>query len=830
MKTLKLQIESNGRTYAYPATIDIRDGRIWFVKSAFALKDEIKALKGARWHGFEDPPQKIWSALDCDRNRFQLAALQGLNPYEWWDRPIEHFDYTRPLRAHQVEMANHILTYHYGILAAEMGCISGDAVVHCNRAGRGFEISLGELYEKWASRKDHGGKLGQNSWDSSIPTYVRSMKDGLLGLNNLVDVLDKGVRKTLNITLASGKTLCCTLDHEIYVNHLDCVRADSLRPGDPVLSNGIFTDKDGYIRVSGLKGQHPYWTTGGVYEHRIVMEKHLGRYLDPDEVVHHVNGVRNDNRIENLELLSKSCHASKHGKDGGYTHLHGGKVQFVPKFDTIMSIEPGEYIRVFDLVMADPYRNFVANGFIVHNCGKTLSSIEIIEHSGFRNWWWVGPKSALAAVEMEFKKWKLDCPLDLMTYQGLVKTMKNWGPGAPAPQGVIFDESSRLKGPTSQRTKAAMALSDAIREEYGKDGYVVLMTGTPSPKSPLDWWSQCEIAWPGFLREGSPNSLKMRLSIQAIKPKRDGHFYDLVTWKDDPAKCAICGKLNDEDHPDTHKWQASTNEVAYLDERLKGLALSFLKKDVLDLPDKIYREIELKPSRTIERVAKSLVEIAPTPIQALTWLRELSDGFQYTEKEVGTEPCPDCDGDPNCDRCGGKGEVPIIVRDTKMIPCPKDAAIQDLLDENIDQGRLIIFAGFQGSIDRVRDICRSQKWDVVQVDGRGWKVFADEDTELKPLEYWHSDAARVVFLAHPQSGGMGLTLTEARMAVYYSNDFNPESRSQSEDRGHRMGMDVNKGFTIVDLYHLPSDRHVRNVLKDNRRLELMTLGEVQEML
>jgi hypothetical protein len=65
------------------------------------------------------------------------------------------------------------------------------------------------------------------------------------------------------------------------------------------------------------------------------------------------------------------------------------------------------------------------------------------------------------------------------------------------------------------------------------------------------------------------------------------------------------------------------------------------------------------------------------------------------------------------------------------------------------------------------------------------------------------------------------------MAVFYSNDFDPESRSQAEDRIHRLGTDENLGATIVDLIHLPTDERVRDILRDNRRLELMTMGEMK---
>lgn len=67
----------------------------------------------------------------------------------------------------------------------------------------------------------------------------------------------------------------------------------------------------GYVEI--FSPEHPFRNNHNrVKEHRLVMEKHLGRYLEKGEDVHHINENKQDNRIENLELLTHSEHTSMH--------------------------------------------------------------------------------------------------------------------------------------------------------------------------------------------------------------------------------------------------------------------------------------------------------------------------------------------------------------------------------------------------------------------------------------------------------------------------------------------------------------------------------------
>lgn len=83
---------------------------------------------------------------------------------------------------------------------------------------------------------------------------------------------------------------------------------------NPAWNGGRKENGAGYVLV--YKPDHPYhndYKKIYVFEHRLVMEEKIGRYLEKGEVVHHINHIRNDNRPENLELFrTHSEHLKEH--------------------------------------------------------------------------------------------------------------------------------------------------------------------------------------------------------------------------------------------------------------------------------------------------------------------------------------------------------------------------------------------------------------------------------------------------------------------------------------------------------------------------------------
>jgi hypothetical protein len=79
----------------------------------------------------------------------------------------------------------------------------------------------------------------------------------------------------------------------------------------PAWKGGKYVDNDGYVMI--FSPNHPNRNIKGyIFEHRLVMEQHLGRYLKRWEVVHHKNEVKTDNSIGNLMLFNNQSEHMRH--------------------------------------------------------------------------------------------------------------------------------------------------------------------------------------------------------------------------------------------------------------------------------------------------------------------------------------------------------------------------------------------------------------------------------------------------------------------------------------------------------------------------------------
>jgi len=85
------------------------------------------------------------------------------------------------------------------------------------------------------------------------------------------------------------------------------------RTGDsnPNYKGGRYVSQDGYVLVLNQNQEGQKYC----FEHRVVMEAHLGRVLGRGEQVHHINGDKKDNRIENLRVMSVADHAALHQQE-----------------------------------------------------------------------------------------------------------------------------------------------------------------------------------------------------------------------------------------------------------------------------------------------------------------------------------------------------------------------------------------------------------------------------------------------------------------------------------------------------------------------------------
>lgn len=518
--------------------------------------------------------------------------------------------------------------------------------------------------------------------------------------------------------------------------------------------------------------------------------------------------------------------------------------------------------------------------------GKTLCSLAVAKLANAQKVFYVGPKSAIIAAKVELIKWNFQLNINLMTYDKLKAKITNWD--EIVPDCIILDESSLLMNGQSQRTKATAYLADNIRNSYALEKSIIIeMTGTPQPKKPINWYSQAEIACPGFLYEDSIYTISNNLGVFEKQESVEGvGFYPkLITWRDNENKCNVCGVHKDDHSMSHHTFVPSINQVAKLGNRLGGLVTIHLKKDCLDLPEKVYEEFKVEPTLQMMQNAELIINSTDRAVDALIKLRTLSDGFLY--KHVGTGKFKECEGcygnkqiieyyfmDENnvevtptmyeienscifvynyetedgipeivatkpikflerfitCPHCKGTGQVEILNKETILTETPKDQVFLDLLDKHDEVGRFVTYGCFHGTVDKLESLALDKGWSTIKADGRGWTMKDETGAELalkkEDMLIAFADPtynAKIIFIGQPGAAGMGLTLTASPGIFFYSNDFIPVNRQQAEDRGHRIGMDKEKGGRIYDVVCLPIDKKIIESLRGSKDLQRMSL-------
>jgi len=333
---------------------------------------------------------------------------------------------------------------------------------------------------------------------------------------------------------------------------------------------------------------------------------------------------------------------------------------------------------------------------------------------------------------------------------------------------IAIDESTTIKNHKAKRTKALIKIAEGFK-------YKRLLTGSPVTKSPLDIYAQTEFLGPGLLGYDSFYAFQGRYAVTQKRQMGAHAFQQIIGYRN----------------------------LDELTDRIDRFSYRVLKKDCLDLPEKTYtaRYVTLTPEQAqmytrIQREAMVMFEdgqmtTAPAIITQLLRLQQVMSGHLKTDD----------------------GEM-------KTFPTRRMDALEEILEEH--DGKAIIWSRFRHDILAITDMLTKRF-------GKGSTAayFGDTPDDVRndivrnfqrpehPLKY---------FVGNPATAGYGLTLTEANLVVYYANDFNLETRIQSEDRAHRIGQKNN--VTYIDLISEGTiDERIVQALRAKIDIGAKVLGE-----
>ena len=331
---------------------------------------------------------------------------------------------------------------------------------------------------------------------------------------------------------------------------------------------------------------------------------------------------------------------------------------------------------------------------------------------------------------------------------------------------MAIDESTTIKTPTARRTKNIIKI--------GLDAkYKRIMTGSPITKNPLDLYTQCEFLDPWLLDFASYYAFRNRYAEMKTMHIR-GRSIQVVD------KFQNLGELSD---------------------IVKEFSYRVLKEDCLDLPPKVFikRHISLTPDQ--KRIYEQMKEQAIAHLNGkvtttMTVLTQLMRLHQITCGYVTAD-----DGTTQQVESNRLNELMSILEDT--------------------DGKVIIWANYQLSVGEI-----IQK--IIKVYGKDsyvhyYGLTPQEDRQDFIRKFQNDPKCRFI-IGTPQTGGYGITLTEANTVIYYSNGYDLEKRLQSEDRAHRIGQ--KKTVTYIDLICEDTiDEKIVKALRNKINIASEVMGE-----
>ena len=333
---------------------------------------------------------------------------------------------------------------------------------------------------------------------------------------------------------------------------------------------------------------------------------------------------------------------------------------------------------------------------------------------------------------------------------------------------IAVDESTTIKNIKAKRTKALIKFAERAK-------YKRILTGSPITKSPLDLYSQFLFLDKKILGFDSYWSFQGRYAVVKSMKMGSHSFNQVVGYKN----------------------------LDELKKKIEPYSYRVTKEEALDLPPKIYtsRQVDLtmEQERHYQSIKKSSVALlesgemvtAPEVMTRLLRLQQLLCGYLITDD----------------------GEM-MSVESNRI------AVLLEVIEEM--EGKVIIWSRFRHDIIEISERLKSIYGVATTVTYFGDTSMADRDEAI--ARFQNPEDPTRFFVSNPQTGGMGITLHAAKNVVYYSNDFNLESRVQSEDRAHRVGQ--NNPVLYVDLVSPNTvDVHIVKTLVNKNKLANITLGE-----